>query len=168
MRRELAGATGTLPNGTTLRWETLEIGPDVARAIGMIRKVTGPNGVMVVHGQEHLSDEQLIEMAAQLAQRNVYIIQQMRQHLTGYTVRKHDPQEPESVEDTWDRVGSELAEEYGLEYQGVARARSAGEVVYTFDPSLKIFVPIDESAQRMRHELDRTLHQRGFRRRTAE
>jgi hypothetical protein len=134
----------------------------------MIRKVSGPNGVMVVHGQEHLSDEQLIEMAAQLAQRNVYIIQQMRQHLTGYTVRKRDPHEPESVEDTWDRIGGELAEEYGLEYQGVSRASSAGEVVYTFDPSLKIFVPIDESAQRMRHELDRTLHQRGFRRRTGE
>jgi hypothetical protein len=134
----------------------------------MIRKVAGPNGVMVVHGQEHLSDEELIEMAAQLAQRNVYIIQQMRQHLTGYTVRKRDPQESEGIEDMWDRIGNELAEEYGLEYQGVARATSAGEVIYTFDPSLKIFVPIDESSQRMRHELERTLHQRGFRRRTAE
>lgn len=133
----------------------------------MIRKVTGPNGIMVVHGQEHLSDDQLVEMAAQLGQRNVYIIQQMRQHLVGYAVRKRGPQEPESVDDTWDRVGSEIAEEYGLEYQGVARASAAGEVLYTFDPSLKLFVPIHESTQHMRHTLDRLLHRRGFRRRTG-
>jgi hypothetical protein len=134
----------------------------------MIRKVTGPNGIMVVHGQEHLTDQQLIEMAAQVGQRNVYIIQQMRRELlTGYSVRKRDPHEPVSIEDTWDSIGSEIAEEYGLEYQGVARASSAGEVVYTFGPSHKLFVPIEESSQRMRHSLDRLLHQCGFRRPTG-
>jgi hypothetical protein len=47
----------------------------------MKRVVTGPNGIMTVYGNEHLTDEQLIALAQQLAAEKDALIQVSRKAL---------------------------------------------------------------------------------------
>jgi len=130
----------------------------------MKRTVTGPNGIMTVYGNAHLSDDDLRQMAASLTLENQVLIQTMRKELlTRYSVASRDDEEFGSDQnDAWDDMGAGVARAYRLGYGGMFKPAGKNVVIFTIEND-KYKVNVEKSLKAMREQLTTRLRARGFR-----
>ena len=115
-------------------------------------KVTSPKGVAILQRQDQLTRADLQNLAAQLGEKNFIVAFLKGVDASRTTVTSADADAAAATdEEHWFLAARDLADQYGLHFQGLSRAKSEDHIVFdmTFE---KIAVAVG-TADEVRREL---------------
>jgi hypothetical protein len=115
-------------------------------------RVASPKGVAILQRQDQLTQDELQNLAAQLGEKNFMVAFLKGIDASKISVTAADADAPAATEEEdWFLTGRDLADQYGLHYQGLSRANNENHIVFdiTFE---KIAVAVD-TPDEVRREL---------------